>query len=442
MIVNVIQLGFILLPGAALAGQMLVNESAFIANADGSAPAGWTTWSARAETAPRCYVDALHWRGKPGSLAVNGASNTAAHGGWRREVPGVEPGAWYRFTAYYRTDGVEHESLQVLARVDWNEATGKRAGKPDYVYKARREGEWTKLTTEAPAPAKASAAVLELFLSNSPQGTVWWDDISFERIDAPAPRPVIIATVNLRPQSTKSAAASVKRFIETIEKSAPAKTDVILLPEGITVIGTGKQYVDVAETIPGPTTITLGEVAKKRNTYIVAGIYEREAHVVYNTSVLIDRNGNVAGKYRKVYLPSGEVEGGLTPGNSYPVFETDFGTVGMMICYDVFFPDPARALVNRGAEIVLMPIWGGDLTLGKARAIENRVFLATSGYDYPTQVMDPDGEVLALAAKDGEVAVTTIDLNKRQWQQLLGDMRARRAKEYRVDVPVPVPGLN
>ena len=55
--------------------------------------------------------------------------------------------------------------------------------------------------------------------------------------------------------------------------------------------------------------------------------------------------------------------------------------------------------------------------------------------------MDPDGEVLALAAKDGDVAVTTIDLNKRQWQQLLGDMRARRAKEYRVDVPVPVPGL-
>ena len=86
---NLIRLGFILLPVAALAGQMLVNESAFTANADGSAPAGWTTWSARAETAPRCYVDPFHWRGKPGSLAVNGASNTAAHGGWRREVPGL-----------------------------------------------------------------------------------------------------------------------------------------------------------------------------------------------------------------------------------------------------------------------------------------------------------------------------------------------------------------
>lgn len=438
---KVSKLSFILvLPIAAMAGQVLLSQSEFTANADGM-PVGWTTWSARKETAPRCYVDTFHGRGKPGSLAVNGASNTAAHGGWRRAIPGVDAGSWYRFTAYYRTEGVEYESLQVLARVDWSEANGKRTGQPEYVYRAHREGEWTKLTMEAPAPERAAAAMLELYLSNSPQGTVWWDDIAFERIDAPAARPVVIAAVNLRPQSTKSAAASVQRFVETIERKVPAKTDVILLPEGITVIGTGKQYVDVAETIPGPTTVTLGELAKRRRTYIVAGIYEREAHAVYNTSVLIDRDGKVAGKYRKVYLPSGEVEGGLTPGNSYPVFETDFGAVGMMICYDVFFPDPARALVNRGAEVILMPIWGGDLTLGKARAIENRVFLATSGYDYPTQVMDPDGEVLAVAAKDGEIAVTTIDLSKRHWQPLLGDMRAHRAKEYRVDVPIPVPGM-
>ena len=429
-----------LLVSALRASPALVNESAFVAGADGL-PAGWTTWSARAEIAPRCYVDALHFRGKPGSLAINGNSNMAAHGGWRRQVPGVQAGSWYRFRAYYRTEGVEHESLQVSARLDWSTAAGERAGRPDYVYRAQREGEWTRVVMDAPAPEKASAATLELYLSNSPQGTVWWDDISFEQIQAPRARPVTIASVNLRPLGTKSAAVSVKRFVETIERAVPAKTDVILLPEGITIIGTGHQYVDVAETIPGPTTATLGEIARKRRTYIAAGIYEREGHVVYNTAVLIDRDGNVAGKYRKVYLPSVEIEGGLSPGNSYPVFETDFGTVGMMICYDVFYPDPAHALASRGAEIVLMPIWGGDQTLGKARAIENRVFLVASGYDYPTQIIDPDGGILAIASKDGAVAVTTIDLSKRYWQPLLGDMRARRAKEFRIDIPVPIPGL-
>ena len=428
----------VLLVSAAQAASMRVNESAFVAGPDGM-PAGWTTWSARAETAPRCYVDPLHYRTKPGSLAIYGQSNIAEHGGWHRLVPGVEPGSWYRFTAYYRTEGVSHESVQVLARVDWSNGS-KRVGRPDYVYKTTREGGWTRLTMDAPAPDKAASATLQLYLSNSPQGTVWWDDISFEQISAPAPRPVIIATVNLRPQGTKDPAVSVKRFIETIEATVPAKTDVILLPEGITVVGTGKQYVDVAETIPGPTTKSLGELARRRKTYIAAGIYEREGSVVYNTAVLIDRAGNVAGRYRKVYLPHPEIEAGLTPGNDYPVFKTDFGVVGMMICYDVFFADPARALVSRGAEIVLMPIWGGDLTLGKARAIENKVFLASSGYDYPTQVMDPDGEIVAKAPADASAAVVTVDLSNRYWHANLGDMRGRRAKELRVDVPTPIPG--
>src|SRR6266542_210849 len=108
------------------------------------------------------------------------------------------------------------------------------------------------------------------------------------------------------------------------------------------------------------------------------------------------------------YICREEVEAGLTPGSDYPVFRTDFGTVGLMICYDVFFADPARALATKGAEMILMLIWGGDQTLGKARAIENKVFLIASGYDYPTYVMDPDGEILSLAQQQGAAAVATI----------------------------------
>ena len=149
----------------------------------------------------------------------------------------------------------------------------------------------------------------------------------------------------------------------------------------------------------------------------------------------------MVGKYRKVYLPREEVEHGLTPGGDYPVFRTDFGTVGLMICYDVFFADPARALATKGAEVILMPIWGGDQTLGKARAIENKVFLVASGYDYPTYVMDPDGEILSEARERGAAAIATIDLNKRYVHPQLGDMRERRMKELRLDVKPPLPGF-
>jgi predicted amidohydrolase len=86
--------------------------------------------------------------------------------------------------------------------------------------------------------------------------------------------------------------------------------------------------------------------------------------------------------------------------------------------------------------MILMPIWGGNQTLGKARAIENRVFLISSGYDYPTSILDPDGELLAIAPDPGTVAAATIDLNRRYVDPWLGDMRDRFTKEVRFDVQV------
>lgn len=426
--------------GVAFAGSLRLHESAFVAGPDGK-PDGWTIWSARPETAPRCFVDSMRFRTRPGSLAISGNSNIGEHGGWERLVPGVEPGAWYRFTAYYRAEAVSYEPAQVVARLDWRNLHNGRAGQPDYVYKAQREGSWTRVTLDTQSPGDANAVVVQLYLSNAPQGGVWWDDVSLEQIPTPAARKITIAAVNLRPQRTGSAGESVRQFLNAIESAVLQKTDVILLPEGITVIGTGKKYAEVAETIPGPTTSRLSEMARKRNSYIAAGIYEREGPVIYNTAVLLDRAGNLAGKYRKVYLPREEVEQGLTPGNDYPVFPTDFGTVGLMICYDVFFADPARALATKGADVILMPIWGGDQTLGKARAIENKVFLVSSGYDYPTYVMDPDGEILSAAPRNATAAIATIDLQRRYLDPHLGDMHGQRMKELRLDVKPPLPGF-
>ena len=83
-----------------------------------------------------------------------------------------------------------------------------------------------------------------------------------------------------------------------------------------------------------------------------------------------------------------------------------------------------------------MPIWGGDQTLAKARAIENQIYLVASGYNHPTYIMNPDGERIAAAPESGTVAVATIDLNKslRQLNNNLGDMRNRRPRELRTDV--------
>lgn len=298
------------------------------------------------------------------------------------------------------------------------------------------EGGWTRVGAEAPAPADAVSVKVQLYLANAPQGTLWWDDVSLEEVAAPGPRLVTVASVNFRPSETQGGADNVRRFLEVVDREVPAKADIILLPEGITVVGSRKTYAEVTEPVPGPTTAMLGEAARRRHAYIVAGIYERDGAAMYNTAVLIDRNGNVAGKYHKVYLPREELEAGLTPGVDYPVFQTDFGRVGMMICWDLQYADPARALALRGAELLVLPIWGGNETLAKARTIENQVFLAASGYDYPTHIIDPKGEIISAAPERGKAAVATIDLNRRYEFEWIGHMRTRWMKELRLDLKV------
>jgi predicted amidohydrolase len=245
-----------------------------------------------------------------------------------------------------------------------------------------------------------------------------------------------VATVRLRPEGTGSPAESVRRFVEAVDAELrPGDADVILLPEGITLVGTGRSYAEVAEGVPGPTTGRLADLARRHRAWVAAGLYEREGPAIYNTAVLLDRSGRLAGSYRKVYLPREELEGGLTAGREYPVFQTDFGRVGLMICWDVQYADPARALALGGAELVLMPIWGGSELLARARAAENRFFLASSGYDFPSLVVSRDGEILARAEAPRRVALATLDLGARDVDPWLGERRGRFFRELRLDTP-------
>ncbi|MCP5114605.1 MAG: hypothetical protein GY953_27570, partial [bacterium] len=94
----------------------------------------WRLWTPRDETAPQLGVNDAEFRTQPGSLSVAGASNIAVLGGWERVVDGIQPGHWYRFVAHYKAERLDYEPRQVVPRLDWLTASGKRAGKPEYVY--------------------------------------------------------------------------------------------------------------------------------------------------------------------------------------------------------------------------------------------------------------------------------------------------------------------
>jgi predicted amidohydrolase len=317
------------------------------------------------------------------------------------------------------------------------EPDGTRQHYKDLLWRTEPEGEWVRLFGTFQVPEKATGVDLELFFGWAANGVVWWDDISLEEVSRPPERIVRVATVFHRPRETGAPEKSVAEFCQKVAEAAAYRPDIVCLPEGITVIGTGKTYCDVAEPVPGPTTATLGAVARQYGCYLVAGLYEREGAIVYNTSVLLNRQGQLVGKYRKTHLPNEEFTEGITPGDEYPVFPTDFGTVGMMICWDVQFPEPARALAAKGAEMILLPIWGGNEILARARAIENHVTLVTSSYDMKTAVINPRGDFLCEATVEKPIAICEVNLDEKIIQEWIGDMKGRTIRERRTELRVP-----
>jgi predicted amidohydrolase len=404
------------------------------AAAAGDAPDGWRLVTPRDELAPRAWVvRGADGKGAGYGLALAGNGERSVDGRWVRRVP-VTAGTHVRFDATYVATDVETPTRSVVASVLWFDASGNQVERAEFPTakpqsKGRPEAgtDAARVTAMYRVPDGATEAQIELRLRWAPKGDVVWRDVGLAPAETPAARRVKVASVNHRPRGTKSPRENLEQFAKFIGEAGKAGADVACLPEGVTICGTNLSYADVAEAVPGPTTEFLGAAAKDANAYVIAGLYEREGKAVYNTSVLIGRDGKLIGKYRKVCLPREEIDGGITPGTEYPVFDTDIGRVGMMICWDVSYPEVARELAAGGAEIIFLPIWGGHETLARARAIENQVYLVCSGYDFRTAIYDKAGEALARSPSDqtSEVIYAEFDLGERLMWPWLGDWRSR-----------------
>jgi predicted amidohydrolase len=171
--------------------------------------------------------------------------------------------------------------------------------------------------------------------------------------------------------------------------------------------------------------VRLGDVAgkieacaKRNGCYIIMPLVMREEGEparYSNVALLVDREGHIAGMYRKVHpctdLNYALLEGGMTPGSDYPVFDCDFGRVGVQICYDVEYAEGWQALANKGAEIVAFPSETPQTARPSMYALQHRYYVVSATPRDHAAVYNPLGMIDAQATKEGEVLVHEIDLS-------------------------------
>lgn len=394
---------------------------------------GWTAKSPREEICPDItYVPALG--SEPEHFDIR-HDNREGLDGWIEKSFEVKPGTYYRFEAERKLTNVAVPRRSALVRVLWQDKNGKmvHAEVPDA--QVEQLGHQPTAEPEHPtdeeahdksnstvsgtyrAPPDAARAIVELHLQWAPQGEVRWSHIKFEPTTAPEERKVKLAAIHHRPIG-KSPQENCEEYVPLIKQAAQAGADLIVLGETVPTANVSQAIHELAEPIPGPSTEFFAAQAKQNQTHIVVSLYERDKHLIYNTAILVGPNGQLIGKYRKVCLPHGEVEKGIAPGYEYPVFTTSIGRIGMMVCYDGFFPEVARELSNHGAEIIAWPVWGCNPKLAAARAAENHVYLVSSTFMAPkdgwmiSAVFDQTGNAIAQGQEWNTIAMAEVDLSK------------------------------
>jgi len=423
----VVCFGGVVFSGAeGIEAKELVSNPRFDVAETAKLPIGWSVWRPMWEAAA-CRVRSI------GEGLLVEAEDPYAVGGVVQEIKNIKPGQAYAAKAVCRLRNVPTPYQSILVRISWTQS-GKLLHPAGMLVRGPMlEADIASFEDVLVAPKKADGARLSLEVKWPQGGSVIWKRVSLQVTSQPGPRKVKVGTVYLRPRNS-TPENNLKLWCEQIDAAGKLGLDVVCLGEAITIVGTSCSVKDCAEPIPGPATRQLADAARRNRIWVVAGLTERVGDVVYNTAVLLDRKGRIAGKYRKVHLPREEWKNGVRPGDVYPVFETDFAKVAIQICYDWFFPEPAAIFALKGAQIIFAPTWGNTLpdeagrvdgeSTFRVRARDNGLYMVPSVYSGNSLVIDPMGRILACSGGKEGVFWAEIDLNARESLQWVGYWRS------------------
>jgi len=222
--------------------------------------------------------------------------------------------------------------------------------------------------------------------------------------------------------SVKSERWALDRNIKSIEtlirKAAKEGANIVCTPE-LALQGfylpeecEKDEFHTIAEPLDGPYILKLSRLAIEHKLYIAIGFFERFEGGIFNSVALLNPKGKCVGVYRKVHLA--EIESNCyNAGNQFQVFETDFGTIGLMTCFDRQFPETTRSLSLKGARLILNPAAGGygewNQAMMRTRAYENKAYIL---FAHPMEcfVVDPFGDMIGQKGQNEAYLVRKIDL--------------------------------
>jgi predicted amidohydrolase len=212
--------------------------------------------------------------------------------------------------------------------------------------------------------------------------------------------------------------------------------DLVVLPETAVTEATGKNGPNSAMPFEGPIKNHFARIARKHHCYIVVPmvLLENEGKTCSNSGILVDRKGEVAGIYRKVHVAietgSNSMEGGITPGKEVPVFNCDFGKLGIQICFDMEFEYGWKELSRREADLVAWPTASPQTSHPAFRAMQNRCYIVSSPWRHNASIFEPTGKIIAQIKPPERVLVQELDLSYAilPWSSRLRNGEALREK--------------
>jgi predicted amidohydrolase len=238
-----------------------------------------------------------------------------------------------------------------------------------------------------------------------------------------------VAVAQLEPKLAEKE-RNLDACLARLEEAAAEGAQLTVFPECAIpgyMFDSAEEALPYAEEIPGPSTEAFERECRRLGLHAITGLIEREGDTLYNSAILVGPEGLI-GSYRKTHLPFLGVDRFVTPGDELKVFDTALGRIGLIICYDLRFPEVTRTLALQGADLVALPtnfpmaakVQTEVITLG--RAAENRIYLLcanrvgkerTGEFCGWSQIVDPYGKRLAEAGETEEaLLVADVDVEK------------------------------